>query len=206
MIDFGSNSGYPDCYVLSAAVWTDGFDMCCCQEVVVMHKGQITFVFCVFLIALTAAASGERQVPDEAVQAVIQKAGNADSDEVRLAYLKDLAARPRLDAALKSDLDNLIARIERWLNDPRLDYFGRQARNKDYDFKIDADSPLEPLTWLYRGRMVIWYAMESGSVWHIAERKREFLAVARGFFEKYAGAFPENRIARMYLGTPIGPN
>ena len=171
-----------------------------------MLKGQITFVFCVFLIAMTATASGERQVPDDAVRAVIQKAGNADSDEVRLAYLKDFAARSQLDAALRSDLDKLIAEIERWLNEPRLDYFGRQARNKDYDFKISTDSPLEPLTWLYRGRMVIWYTMESGGVWNIAERKREFMAVARGFFEKYAGAFPDNRIAKMYLGTPIGPS
>jgi hypothetical protein len=53
--------------------------------------------------------------------------------------------------------------------------------------------------------MVIWYAMESGSIWSIPESRREFFAIARGFFEKYTAAFPENRIARMYLGHPTGP-
>ncbi|MHC4207396.1 MAG: hypothetical protein ACYSTT_22295, partial [Planctomycetota bacterium] len=87
-----------------------------------------------------------------------------------------------------------------------LDYFGGGIRrNKDFDFKIDESSELYPLTWLYRGRMVIWYTMESGGIWSIPERRREFFAIARGFFEKYAETFPENKIARMYLGHPIGP-
>ncbi|MFC1794771.1 hypothetical protein ACFL3Q_14435 [Planctomycetota bacterium] len=61
------------------------------------------------------------------------------------------------------------------------------------------------MTWLYRGRMVIWYTMEDGGVWSIPERRREFFAISRGFFEKYAEVFPENKIARMYLGYPTGP-
>jgi hypothetical protein len=77
------------------------------------------------------------------------------------------------------------------------------SRTRDYDFGIGPDSPLYPLTYLYRGRMVTWYALESGSVWKILRQKTSFLDVARGFFEKAAAAFPENKIARMYLGTPI---
>jgi len=143
---------------------------------------------------------------DDSIRALIQQAGNTDSDEARLDYLKQLRNQPGLDASLKGDLDKLITQIDSWLNEKQLDYFGREVkRNKDFDFKIAEASALYPLTWLYRGRMVIWYAMESGSVWSIPERRRESFAIARGFFEKYAVAFPENKIARMYLGHPTGP-
>jgi len=153
-----------------------------------------------------AIVAAQTQGADESIRAVIQRAGNADSDRVRLDCLKKLHERPGLDASLKQDLAGLITRIERWLNDERLDYFGGEvSRKKDFDFAIPEDSALCPLTWLYRGRMVIWYTMESGGVWSIPQRRREFFAVARGFFEKYAEAFPENKIARMYLGRPTGP-
>jgi len=143
---------------------------------------------------------------NDSIPALIQKAGNADSDKVRLDYLKQLRKQPDMEESFKGNLDKLISQIERWLNEKRLDYFGGQVkRNKDFDFKIAETSALYPLTWLYRGRMVIWYTMESGGVWSIPERRREFFAIARGFFEKYAGAFPENKIARMYLGHPTGP-
>ena len=142
----------------------------------------------------------------ESIQALIQKAGNADSDELRLVYLKELHNRPGLEPSLKVDLAKLTTQINRWLNEKRLDYFGREVRNnKDFDFGIPKSSVLYPLTWLYRGRMVVWYAMESGSVWSIPARRREFFDIARGFFEKYAEAFPENKIAKMYLGQPIRP-
>jgi len=143
---------------------------------------------------------------DDSVRALIQKAGNSNSDEARLDYLKQLRKQPGMDTSLKGDLDKLITQIELWMNEKRLDYFGGEVkRNKDFDFKIADTSALCPLTWLYRGRMVIWYAMESGGIWNIPERRREFFAIARGFFEKYTGAFPDNKIARMYLGHPTGP-
>jgi len=142
----------------------------------------------------------------ESIQALIQKAGNADSDKSRLNYLKKLQNQPGLKTSFKNDLTKLITQIERWLHEKRLDYFGREVRKKkDFDFGILESSALDPLTWLYRGRMVIWYAMESGSVWSIPERRREFFDIARGFFEKYAEAFPKNKIAKMYLGHPTGP-
>ena len=153
-------------------------------------------------VALTDRAEAGR----DQVRAAIQRAGNADSDKERLGYLKEFQKRPGLDASLKDDIAKLIAQIERWLGDKRLDYFGREAgRNLDFDFEIGEDSPLYPLTWLYRGRMVIWYALESGGVWNNPERKRKFFAAARGFFKKYAEAFPQNKIVRMYLGQPTGP-
>ncbi len=153
------------------------------------------------LLCATQAKAG-----DDSISAVIQRAGNAESDAVRLKLLRQLRERPNLDSSLREDLTKLITQIDRWLNEQRLDYFGRQvSRNKDFDFQIPETSVLYPLTWLYRGRMVIWFTMESGGVWSIPHRRREFFGIARGFFEKAARAFPENRIVRMYLGHPTGP-
>jgi hypothetical protein len=164
----------------------------------------IIVLFAIGLICLFCTA--QTYANNDSIRALIQKAGNANSDEIRLDYLNLLREQPDLEESLKRDLDKLIEEIERWINEPRLDYFGEEVwRNKDFDFKIAETSPLYPLTWLYRGRMVIWYAMESGYVWSIPERRREFFAIARGFFEKYAEAFPKNKIAQMYLGHPIGP-
>ncbi|MCP4257032.1 MAG: hypothetical protein GY774_05840 [Planctomycetes bacterium] len=155
----------------------------------------------VVLLCATRAKAGDDSIAD-----VIQRAGNADSDEVRLKLLKQLREQTNLDSSLKEDLTKLITQIERWLGEQRLDYFGRQvSREKDFDFDIPENSPLYSLTWLYRGRMVIWYTMESGGVWSIPERRREFFGIARGFFEKAGRAFPENKIVRMYLGHPTGP-
>ena len=140
---------------------------------------------------------------DETIH-LIQQAGNADSEEARLDLLRQLRSRPELGERLQNDLDRLIREVERWNNDKAFDYFGSQvSRTRDYAFGIGADSALYPLTYLYRGRMVTWYALESGSVWKILPQKISFLDVARGFFEKAAAAFPENKIARMYLGEPI---
>jgi tetratricopeptide (TPR) repeat protein len=145
--------------------------------------------------------------PLDEVHVLIQQAGNADSDEERLATLRQMQARTGLDASLRADLDRLIPEIERWSNDKALDYFGGQVgRTRDYDFGISENSPLYPLTCLYRGRMVTWYALESGTVWKTPKLKRAFLDTARGFFEQAAAAFPENRITRMYLGAPIPPD
>ncbi|HEV58251.1 MAG TPA: hypothetical protein ENN87_12285 [Phycisphaerales bacterium] len=51
--------------------------------------------------------------------------------------------------------------------------------------------------------MVVWVTLESGGIWNQQNRRSEYLEAARGFLRKYAAAFPENRIARMYLGEPI---
>ena len=128
------------------------------------------------------------------IDTVIELAGNADEDDVRLACLRRLRKRHGLDESFKEDLDKLVLQIDRWINEKSLPYFGREAaRTRDFDFGIADTSPLYPLTYLYRGRMVTWYTMESGSVWSIPERKRAFLDEARGFFEKAARAFPENK-------------
>jgi len=155
------------------------------------------------LLAVLLAAGRTNAANSEPL---IQRAGNADTDQVRLAVLKQLRSRRDLEETLRADLDRMIEEIERWtgVKETRLDYFGRQvSRALDYDFGIAPNSPLYPLTYFYRGRMVTWYALESGGVWRNPQRKREFLDTARTFFEKAAKAFPENQIVPMYLGEPI---
>ena len=159
------------------------------------------------LFAAGMLAGGSRSwAGGGSIEEAILRAGNVDSDEVRLDYLRRLQEQPGLDVSVRQDLVRLITQIDRWLHEKQLDYFGSQVRTKnDFDFQISESSVLAPLTWLYRGRMVIWYAMESGSIWSIPEKRRESFAAARGFFEKYAKAFPQNKIARMYLGHTTGP-
>ncbi len=177
-----------------------------------MKKAELSRRDFICSSSLTAAGTiagvlaGRAEAARDSVQAAIERAGNADSDEVRLGYLREFSKRSDLDVSLRKDLLTLITQIERWLGDKRLDYFGREAgRNRDFDFKIAEGSPVYPLTWLYRGRMVIWYALESGGVWNNRERKNQYFAAARDFFEKYAEAFPQNKIVRMYLGHPTSP-
>jgi len=163
----------------------------------------------VILLALAAATAGDgqdRRPSAGEVQELIRRAGNNDSDQVRLGLLRELQSRPGLDEPLREDLDRLIPEIDRWINDKSLAYFGGQvSRTRDYDFGISQDSPLYALTGIYRGRMVTWFALESGSVWKIPQQKRKFLDAAREFFDQAAAAFPENRMVRMYLGEPIAP-
>jgi hypothetical protein len=65
------------------------------------------------LICLLPAA--QVRANDDSVRALIQQAGNTDSDEARLDYLKQLRKQPVLDASVKDDLDKLTTQIERWL-------------------------------------------------------------------------------------------
>ncbi len=156
---------------------------------------------------LVTGATGFAVQTEDAARDLIQRAGNADDDSERLALLKELRQLPGLDDSLKADADKLITEIDQWLHEKRLPYFGRPVREAlDYDFKIAEESPLYPLTYLYRGRMLVWYTLESGGIWNNQPNRRRFLDKARGFFERARDAFPENRIARMYLGEAIPPH
>jgi len=135
---------------------------------------------------------------------LIRQAGNAEEDAVRLDLLKRLQAMPGLDDRLKTDIDRMVVAIERWTDYRNLTYFGATvAQNMDYDFGITPDSPVYPLTCLYRGRMLVWTALESGnSLWNDM-RRRKFLDTAVDNFQQARTAFPHNPIVRMYLGEPI---
>jgi len=134
----------------------------------------------------------------------IRRAGEAESDAVRLKILKALHARPGLDEQLRADVGNMVSAVERWVTSKRLPYFGREVRRKrDFDFKIARESPLHPLTCLYRGRMLVWLTLESGGILHDSGLRRRYLDKAVENFQAAKAAFPGNRIARMYLGEPI---
>lgn len=145
-------------------------------------------------------------ITTDKVSSLVRRAGNADRDETRLALLRELQQLPGLGEPLRGDLAKVIAEIDRFIHGPSLTYFGKslrafeQARKQsmDYDFGLAPDSPLIPLTWLYRGRMITWLVIETPR-----GRERELLGRAREFFERTREAFPENRIAAMYLGQPI---
>ena len=139
------------------------------------------------------------------VQALIRRAGNVEDDDARLEILKQLQARPGLETQLKSDVDRMIALVDRWQHDKSLwSWYQREIRKTvDYDFGIEETSPLAPLASFYRGRMLFWVTNEYGNIIGYHEERRKFLDKAVEEFRIAGAAFPENRIIRMYLGEAI---
>ncbi|MBX3178366.1 MAG: hypothetical protein KF886_13480 [Candidatus Hydrogenedentes bacterium] len=136
----------------------------------------------------------------------ISRAGNAPSDAARLLVLQELASDPNLDDSVRRDAARLAEEVDRYINNPRTDYFSRPVLDtEDYDFGIAADSPLYPLTHLYRARMLIWVTMEYGGYWKDPAVRRARLDQVRGIFEQAHEAFPAEPLARMYLGEPVPP-
>lgn len=138
------------------------------------------------------------------VEQLILRAGNADDDAQRLETIEKLQATPGLDAKLKADVDKMVAAVRQWISSKQLPYFGGQiSRTMDFDFGVAEDSPLYPLTCLYRGRMLTWVTLESGNIMHNDRLRREFLDKAVANFETARTAFPQNRVVQMYLAEPI---
>ena len=153
------------------------------------------------LVLVPDAAGADAPSP---VETLVQRAGNADDDAERLALLKQLRALPGLSPALAQDADRLIAFVEKWVEGRDLHFYGGEvSRKRDIDFGIAESSPLAPLTYLYRGRAVLTLVLQNGNLWSYPDRRREWFGMARGFFERAHQAFPENRIARMYLGEGL---
>ena len=159
-------------------------------------------LFLTILAWLVVLSAGHAAVLDERIQAV----GNARTDESRLVALGHLAKTPKLTPVQQGEVQRLTQEIQRYLTDDRLAYFSRTMLDTDdYDFGVAKDSPLFPLTYLYRGRMLVWVTMEYGGYWSNPEVRRERLDLVRGIFERAHRAFPEEPLARMYLGEPIPP-
>jgi len=162
-------------------------------------------VSCVLIVVFTVTApsatlSHDRSPQDE----LISRAGNADSDAERLALLRQLRALPELSPAMAADTDKLITFIDKWVEGKNLHFYSAEvSKERDVDFGIAPSSPLYPLTFLYRGRAVLTLVMQNGNLWSYPDRRREWFGIARSFFEQSHQAFPENRIARMYLGEAI---
>lgn len=135
---------------------------------------------------------------------LIRQAGNCEDDARRVELLKSLQNTPQLDAELAAELRRLVDVADRWANSPNLTWFGKDVRRKlDYDMKIPPESPLYPLACFYRGRMLCQFTLECGGFLNDRDRRRDLLDPAVACFRVAKKAFPENRIARMYLGEPL---
>ena len=175
---------------------------------ITLHDSRIRFLLIVLaLIALPTMNSPARAAEAASREQLILEAGNADDDAARLAVLKRLRAMPELDEGFRAELDRVVALVERWTSDPRLfQWFDREVRKTvDYDAGVGRDSPLYPITCIYRGRMLVWTANEYGNILSYHDERRRFFDRAVEEFRIAAAAFPENRIVRMYLGEPIPP-
>ena len=164
-----------------------------------------------FAVAMVAAALMTAGVPVWAgegegvsVRDLIQRAGNAEDDAVRLDLLRRLAKHPAAGDDLKADARRLADEVDRWVHDKRLPYWSRKANpEKGYPFGIDEDSPLYPITQFYLARMLTWRTLESGNIISYRDVRRKWLSRAARAFQAAGKAFPENRVIRMYLGEPI---
>ncbi len=144
---------------------------------------------------------------------VILAAGNTGSETERYSLLSGLLDRPELEPSFRSDLDQLLRAVDRWANgrekywvpgDQDLagegGYLGGFFVLKVWPFddgyphQVDEDSPLYAIRALYRGRMLIWNALEMGIMEELCyEDGRALLSTA-------LEAFPDNPVIPMYLG------
>jgi len=157
--------------------------------------------------------TADRAIPLD-VEAWITQAGNTEDDRERTALLRDLRTELENDDPLAADLDALLPILDQWSNG--LDHWvpGDQARGEDGylgGFFVLAVWPegmgtpyppvvgeeLEAIRALYRGRMLVWAAVENGLLTDV------YFAEARALLTLAAEAYPDNRIPRMYLGEPI---
>lgn len=157
-----------------------------------------------FLLAASVALAADS--PDR-YRDFILAAGNAEIDVTRLGHLRKLAHQVKVDGGELAGLDTLITFVERWDSpDSRLEWFSREIqRTQSFDFGIGEQSPLFPIVAYYRARMLVWACLEYSEIYPFPAKRALYLGRARQYFEIAAKAFPENRIARMYLGEKIQP-
>lgn len=159
------------------------------------------------LLLVAAGLAHAAELPADRYRDFVTVAGNVESDVIRLAHLRKLADQCARDGVTLAGLDRLIAFVERWDSpQSRLDFFDREVRQTlTLDFGIDEQSPLHPLAEFYRARALVWACLEYSDIYPFPEKRAAYFDKARAKFELAAKAFPENRIARMYLGQPIAP-
>ncbi len=142
--------------------------------------------------------------PPEAKR-LLNEAGNADDELRRQQALDQLAALPDLDATRRAEAKALADFARRW-RESSLKFYMTPLRGQPrravgkYDFGVAADSPLQPVCDLYRGRMLAWRLIEDSSVRTDPEDSRWFKDQAVASFQRVKAAFPGNATAHLYLG------
>ena len=154
--------------------------------------------------------------PERTLEEKITAIGNAGTDALRYQGLVQLQADVEQDPLLFAEWEELTLFIDKWTNgrekywqpgDQEMaaeggylaDFFVENTWPGDTEFPADVRkaSPLYPLWCFYRGRMLIWYAVEMGFLTEVYfEEGVELLDKARV-------AFPDNPILPMYLGELV---
>ncbi len=166
-------------------------------------RGRLIAV-CILAAALASFGALAADTAADEAGRLITRAGNSGDDAACRDYLKQLHDLPGLDPELQAQTARLIAELDRWVTSSYLPYFGNAVlKTRDYDFGVPVDSPLYPITDIYRGRMLSWVMLGIGGN---IQNKRGWFDDTRAAFERARTAFPENRIVRMYLGEPIPPS
>ena len=174
----------------------------------------------ILLPLLTAAACQPQSGRDPGavepldVQAWIDAAGNTEDDAERTALLTDLRTELEDDDPLAIDLDALLPVLDQWSNGLNHWEPGDQGLGEDgylggffvlgvwpegmgTPYPPDVGEDLEAIRALYRGRMLVWAAVENGLLTDL------YYAEGRDLLTLAAETYPDNRIPRMYLGEPI---
>jgi hypothetical protein len=182
---------------------------------------------CAVLSLLVAAATGAGAatgVPGRAADLILQ-AGNARDDRQRYELLREVRTLVDLPPVLAADLETLLpiagqyAAIEREPTVPGDGVRGaengylcffylpiRQTKDTpsaDYPPRIDAGSPLYPIHCLYRGRMLIWYPIQRGSIAQDPGQRAPWFEEGRRLLRVARTAYPDNPVIGMYLDAPI---
>lgn len=172
---------------------------------------------------LAGGGAGWAQAGADPVRDAIVAAGNAEDEAVRLRLLQALRARPGLDDGIRADLDRLLPVVTEWVEGKtrsapasnRAAENGYLCRfitgavqpaasgNPIHPAEMRAGSPLRPLWCYYRGRMLVWRVVQSGPLLAVKESREAYYGEASRLLAEAAGAFPENRVIRMYLGQPM---
>lgn len=174
------------------------------------------------VIRALAAAPDESPPAQTAIARLVQAAGTTHDEMERLRLLRQLEARPDIGLVLRADLAKLLPVVDDWANGKSRIVVdtSRAAENgylcrfltsrvrpategPVYPPELSEGSPLRPIWCLYRGRMLIWQVIQSGPLLRVKESREKYYGEGRRLLEETRQAFPENRVARMYLGEPI---
>ena len=138
----------------------------------------------------------------------IRQAGNSDDDAERQHRLLQISKLPSLSDTLRKEALALAEFARRW-KESSLKFYGASVRGKphramgDFDFGATKKSPLWPICELYRGRMLAWTLIENSTVRTHPKDSRWFKDEAVASFQRVKEAFPQNSVARMYLGEAM---